>query len=140
LTSSLKQKFEIRDVCEIAVGATVMAFPVSVTQEVWDLGTELSLARVSLFAVASIIFLAVLIYFLHGTESNDGQPETRSAYFSRVLTTYGLTLLIACLLLFGIDRLELFTDPLVGLKRALLVAFPASFAATVVDGLSGSSK
>jgi len=32
-----------------------------------------------------------------------------------------------------VDRLELFTEPAVGLKRAILVAFPASFAATMVD-------
>ena len=55
----------------------------------------------------------------------------------RVLTAYGLTLLISAALLFGIDRLELTTDPILALKRTILVAFPASFAATGVDSLGG---
>ena len=52
----------------------------------------------------------------------------------RVLTTYSLTLLIAALLLIGVDHLEL-AHPLVGLKRTTLVVFPASFATTVFDSL-----
>jgi len=61
-----------------------------------------------------------------------------------VLATYGVTFLIGVALLYGVDRLDrldLLTDPLTGLKRAILVAFPASFAATAVDSFSpGNSK
>jgi uncharacterized membrane protein len=107
-----------------------MAFPVAVTEEVWNLGKELSLMRVELFAVASVFFLALLIYLLqHGR-----MPADPKVFLQRVLSTYGLTLVISALLLFGVDRLEL-AHPLVGLKRTILVAFPASFAATVVDSL-----
>jgi uncharacterized membrane protein len=115
---------------EIAIGACVMAFPVAVTEEVWNLGEELSLLRVGLFALASIVFLALLIFGLHHV------PQTRhpKVFLQRVLSTYGLTLVIAALLLIGVDRLDL-AHPLVGLKRTILVAFPASFAATVVDSL-----
>jgi hypothetical protein len=42
-------------------------------------------------------------------------------------------------LLLGLDRLELFTEPVTGLKRTILVAFPASFAATAFDSLGGKS-
>ena len=47
-----------------------------------------------------------------------------------------MALLVSALLLLGIDRFELFTDPVLGLKRAVLVAFPASFAATTLDNLA----
>ncbi len=123
-------EFALRDVAEIAVGACVMAFPVAVTEEVWDLGEELSLLRAGLIALASVFFLALLILGLH----HGSQPTDRKVFLQRVLSTYGLTLVIAALLLFGVDRIDL-AHPLVGLKRIVLVAFPASFAATVVDNL-----
>ncbi len=112
-----------------------MAFPVASAGEIWDLGKELSLLRVSGFAVASIVFLALFVYGLH----HHGQPQENrlEGFAARVFTTYGLTVLISALLLFGVDRLELLSDPLLALKRTILVAFPASFAATAVDSLGG---
>ena len=129
-----KVVFRFQDVVEIALGACVMAFPAATTEEVWNLGIELSAGRVVLFSLASLFFLAILIYGLHGHRRKNDEWST---FARRVATTYFLTLAICAALLFGLDRLELFTDPLTGFKRTVLVAFPASFAATVVDGLGG---
>jgi uncharacterized membrane protein len=127
-------QFVRRDIAEIAVGACVMAFPAATAQEIWDLGAELTVLRVLLFGLASLFFLAVLVFLLHhGPEV----PGDRGVFLQRVFSTYGLTLVIAALLLFGIDRLDLFAHPLVAIKRTVLVAFPACFAATVVDNLGG---
>ena len=112
-----------------------MAFPVATAEEIWNLGTELAIGRVFLFTLASLFFLAVMIYGMHG---HSGGQSDRKAFWQRVSTTYLLTLLISALLLFGVDRLNLLSEPLIGIKRTILVAFPASFAATVVDGFSGS--
>lgn len=121
-----------RDVAEIALGACVMAFPAATTEEVWNLGAELSTGRVSLFALASLFFLACLILILHHDQVKGTDPKV---FFQRVVSTYFVTLLISVALLVGVDRFDLVAEPLVSLKRAVLVAFPASFAATVVDGL-----
>ena len=127
-----RARFSRRDVAEVATGACIMAFPVAVTEEVWNLGAELSLPHVLFFALGSISFLALMIFMLqHGSVGPD-----RKIFLRRVFSTYFLTLLIASLLLLGVDRLELFSNPLVGLKRAILVAFPASFAATAVDNFN----
>ena len=48
---------------------------------------------------------------------------------------YLLTLLVSAIVLLTIDRLPAITDPLVAFKRLVIVSFPASFAATVVDSL-----
>ena len=133
-TTKTKVTFRTQDVVEIALGACVMAFPAATTEEVWNLGAELSVGRVVLFSLASLFFLAILIYGLHGHKRMN---DEWGMFSSRVATTYFLTLAICAALLFGLDRLELFTDPLTGFKRTVLVAFPASFAATVVDGLGG---
>lgn len=127
-------RFSMRDLAEIAVGACVMAFPAATTEEVWDLGKELSPLRVVLFALASIFFLGLLIYFLHHSEVGG----SRKAFVQRVLSTYFVTLLISALLLWGIDRFDVAGEFWISTKRAVLVAFPASFAATVVDSVGSS--
>jgi len=129
-----RSRFARRDVAEIVVGACVMAFPVATTGEVWDLGEQLSLLRVLLFAVASVFFLGMMVFLLHHRKDVPADPRT---FFLRVLSTYGLTLVIAALLLYGVDKLPQFAAPLVAVKRTILVAFPASFAATVVDSVGG---
>jgi uncharacterized membrane protein len=132
--STLQVSFRVRDVVEIALGACIMAFPTATAEEIWNLGAELSLSRAMLFMAASVFFLAVLIYGMHRHNAGD-----RTVFIQRVLATYGVTFLIGAVLLFGVDRLDLFTDPLTGLKRAILVAFPASFAATAVDSFGSTT-
>ncbi len=118
---------------EIAVGACIMAFPVAATEEIWNLGTDLELWRALLFALVSVCFLAALIYVLHGHAEF---PDTRKVFLQRVAGTYGVTLAISASLLLGVDQLDLLQDPAIALKRTILVAFPASFAATTVDSFA----
>ena len=126
-------RFRQRDLVEIAVGACIMAFPVAVTEEVWNLGRDLTLQRVLLFALASLCFLAALIYVLHGHAE---LPATRKVFLQRVAGTYGVTLANSASLLLGVDQLDLLQDPAIAFKRTILVAFPASFAATTVDSFA----
>ena len=127
-------KLRSRDVAELVIGACVIASPIAATEEVWNLSTELTLFRVMMIAIATLLVIAVLVWLLY---QQGEPPEDRQDFMRRVLTAYGLTLLISAALLFGIDRLELTTDPILALKRTILVAFPASFAATGVDSLGG---
>ncbi len=136
MTEPAEPRFHWHDVAEIAVGACIMAFPVAATEEIWNLGAELSLGRGLVFAITSVFFLTLFIHVIHG---HDRFPLTHKAFVLRVVSTYGVTFLISALLLLGVDRLELFQDPLIALKRTILVAFPASFAATAVDSFAGRS-
>jgi len=136
MTMPPEPRFQWRDVAEIAVGACIMAFPVAATEEIWNLGAKLSLGRVLVFAVTSVFFLTLFIHVIHG---HNHFPLTHKAFLLRVVSTYGVTFLISALLLLGVDRLELFQDPLIALKRTILVAFPASFAATAVDSFADRS-
>jgi uncharacterized membrane protein len=131
-TPSKPATFSRQDAAQIVMGCASMAFPVATADEIWKLGEELSFARVLLFAIASIAFLAVIIYHVHHGVAGEFD---RRVFLNRVLCTYGLTLLISALILLGVDRFDLLVDPMIGLKRAILVAFPASFAATVVDSI-----
>lgn len=130
--STRTSELRVRDMAELLAGAIVMAFPIAITEEVWDLGEELSLLRITLIALGSILFIALLVWALF---QRGHPPEHRRDFLRRVLAAYGLALFVAAMILFAVGRLELLTDPLVGLKRSVLVAFPASFAATAVDSL-----
>jgi len=130
-------KLQRRDRVEIVLGACIMGFPAATTGEIWDLGEQLSLGHVLLFSVASFAALALMIYVLHG---HDKDTSNRRDFAVRVVTTYGLTLLVCASMLFGLGQIDLLNEPVVGLKRTIIVAFPASFAATAVDSLGSSGN
>lgn len=136
MSKPAEPEFHWRDLAEVAVGACILAFPVAVTEEIWTLSAELSLGRVLVLAVVSIFLLAIVIYVIH---RHEGHPLTHKTFLLRLVITYAVTLLISALLLFGIDRLDLFQDPLIAFKRIILIAFPASFAATAVDSFTHRS-
>jgi len=122
-----------RDVAKLAIGACIIGFPISVTEEVWNLGSELSFVRVLPFTIASVALLAAVIFVIH---RKDGEPLSLEALLVRVVVTYSVTFLICALFLLGIDRLDLFQNPMAALNRTIIVAFPASFAATLVDSFA----
>ena len=123
------QKGKGRDVAEIIIGSLVLAFPVAVTEEVWDLSTELSLARTIVISLGSLVFISL---FVQTTYRHDFSFSSQKELLTRVFSVYGLTLLVSAAVLLAIDRLPLVTETMVALKRTIMVAFPASFAATVV--------
>jgi len=127
-----RPRMDRRDVTEIVIGALVLAFPVAVTEEVWNLSAELPLARVIVISLASLVFISV---FVQTTYRHSFTWSSQRQLLERVLSVYGLTLLVAAAVLFAVDRLPAGTQNLVALKRTIIVAFPASFAATVVDSL-----
>ena len=136
MSKSTEPGFHWKDLAEVVLGACILGFPVAATEEIWNLGAELPLGRVLIFAVASIFLLATVIYVIH---RHEGRPLSHKTFMLRVVGTYGATFAISALLLLGLDRLELFQEPLVALKRTILVAFPASFAAALVDSFTKRS-
>lgn len=120
------------DVTELVIGACVLAFPVAVTEEVWNLSEQISILRVVLIAAMSCVFVSFFVYYKHRVE--DGDTSFRLDTW-RVVTTYGVTLLVCATILALLDKFPLASETAVALKRVVLVAFPASFSATVVDSL-----
>ena len=65
-----------------------------------------------------------------------GSVAGRTGHFvMRIAVVYGLTLAVSALMLLAVDRFPIATEPLVALKRAAIVALPASAAGTVVDSM-----
>ncbi len=126
------RKINRSDIAELVIGASVLAFPVAVTEEVWNLSEQIGLLNIMMIAIFSCLFLSVFIFYIHGEQSDD---STRRLEIKRVVATYGVTLLVCAAILILVGKFPLLTDTAVALKRVVLVAFPASFSATVVDSL-----
>jgi len=129
VTAPLKVEFRLEDLAQLVAGACVMALPVALTGEVWDLGETLSIGRALLILTFSVLALAGFIWGLfYGKRIGQYQGH----FFKRVVSAYLVTFLVALLLLFLFDKAPL-DDLRVTFTRTILVAFPASFAATAVD-------
>lgn len=129
VSGPLKVEFHLEDFMQLIAGASIMALPVAMGSDVWSLGTELSAGRALTIFTLSILTLGAFIWALfYGKRIN----EYRGHFVRRVVSAYLVTFLIAFLLLFLFDKAPL-DDLQVTLTRTILVAFPASFAATAVD-------
>ena len=128
----IHDRFRLDDVAEIIIGSVLLAFPIAITEEVWNLGRELSLVSAFTIAAVSLFFLA---WFAYHTFYNSELQNNRQEFFIRVLSVYCLTLIVAALILGLFGQFPLLTEPAVAIKRMIIVALPASFCATVVDSL-----
>ncbi len=132
LSSTIGQRLAWSDVAEIVIGSSVLAFPVSVTEEVWTLSEVLPLGRVLHLSIWSVIFIGAFTYhryFRGQLRDNVGR------FVLRVGAVYVVTLASVASLLLALDKLTT-VETVVAVKRVVIVAFPASFAATIVDGMS----
>ncbi len=126
-----RRQFKALDALQLFAGACMMGIPFAFTEEVWMLGETLPLGRVVLIWLVSVFTLAV---FVHSLFYPEGISEHRRDFTLRVALAYTVTFLVAMNLLILIDKGPL-DGALLAVKRAVLIAFPASFAAASVDYL-----
>ena len=117
---------------QLVIGACVLAIPIAFTEEVWVLGQQLPAVNIIGIAITSIVFLAFFAYFIFYQDHLRGHEWQ---FLLRVGAAYLVTFSVAALLLTLFDKCPWSTDPATALKRVVLVTFPASFSATVVDSL-----
>ncbi|MFW6387017.1 MAG: DUF2391 family protein [Bacillota bacterium] len=119
-----------RDILQVILGASVLALPLGMTEETWNLGSELPLFNVLFLAVLGIGFIAMFVYFNYYREVLEGH---KIEMFKRVLMIYFLSLLLVAGFLLLIQKLPWAEEPMVAVKRLLLITFPCSMSATISD-------
>lgn len=125
----LKVEFHLEDAAQLLAGSCVMALPVALTGEVWDLGALLSPGRTVMILVLSVFTLAGFIWALfYGRRAG----EFRLHFLARGVSAYLIPFAVSFALLWLFEKAPLDDLP-VALTRTIIVAFPASFAATAVD-------
>jgi uncharacterized membrane protein len=122
-----------RDIAEIIVGSCVLAFPVSVTEEVWRISETLSPSRVLYLLSWSVLFIAIFTYHRYFSGRIRGHV---GRFVLRVCATYFVTMACTASILLALNQLTTAETASIALTRVIIVSFPASFAATVVDGMS----
>nr|AGF93383.1 conserved hypothetical protein, membrane [uncultured organism] len=119
-----------RDLLQIIIGASILAIPVGMTEETWNLGAELPLTNVLILTILGIFAIAFFVYFnFYRNYLKDHLKD----YILRVIAIYFVSLLVVGGFLIIIQKTPWLTDPLLALKRLLLITFPCSMSATVSD-------
>ena len=121
-----------RDIMQIILGASMLAVPIGFTEEVWTLGEKLPLENILILTGISLVFLGTFVYF---NFYRYNIKEHLWEYIKRVCAIYFLSLLVVGILLTVIQVCPWNTDPLIAIKRIMLVAFPSSMGAAISDML-----
>lgn len=125
-----KLRFNLEDASQVAIGAFSMAVPVSFSEEAWQLGESLPLSNLLLLFIISVFFLG---FFALQSVFQGNIRYRLAVYFWRITIAYLLAAFIVLLVLWSLDKFPLMTDPMVALKRLIVITMPASMGAIIVD-------
>lgn len=129
VSTPLRVEFKLEDVAQLLTGALMLAVPVALTEEVWVLGEELPAIRIYLIAGLS---LAVNAFFVKMLFYPGELWVFRTEFFKRVFVGYAIAFAAALIMLSLVDKGPIY-DPILAMRRAVIIALPASFAATAMD-------
>lgn len=124
-------KTNFEDIGQVIVGSTALSVPVAFSEESWHFGQTLPAFNMALVVILSLVFLVLFAY----QSIFQGNIRHRiPAFVFRIILDYLITLAVVAVVLLALNRFPLLTDPVIALKRTLVIAFPASMGAIVVDG------
>ncbi|MBD1577335.1 MULTISPECIES: DUF2391 family protein [Vibrio] len=122
--------FNWEDASQVIIGAFTLAVPISFSEEAWDLSRTLPMLNIGMLFGTSIVILA---FFAYQSVFQSDVQHRMFAFVFRIVFTYFLTLCVVALVLFSLNKLPLDAEPLLALKRLIIIAMPASMGAIVVD-------
>ncbi|QDE32763.1 DUF2391 family protein [Shewanella polaris] len=122
--------FNAEDIGQIAVGAFAMSVPIAFSEEAWRLSASLPTLNLVLVVLLSLAFITL---FAYQSVFQANIIKRKQAFLLRVIAAYILTLLVVGVVLLALNKLPLWDDPILALKRIILIAMPASMGAIIVD-------
>lgn len=122
--------FFLHDLVQVIIGATILAIPVGLTKEVWELSLELPFINVFGIFIVSILFVGIFTYYHY---HNISVKKHWNIFLKRVFLTYLFSFITVCVLLILIDKSYIYQDFFVFIKRIVIVSFPASMSAAISD-------
>ncbi len=128
----LKPRLTVADTLKILVGASMLAIPTALTEEVWNLGKELSWVNITVMLVVEYVIIAAFIIL---ESYKDHQKVYLREGTKRVVAILLLSGGIVGLFLALAGQMPLLTDTSVAFKRVIIGMLPASMSATVLDSL-----
>jgi len=126
----MKLSFNFEDASQIFVGAFALAVPISFSEEAWRLGETLPVENILMLFTLSVVFLGLFTYESVFQRNVKSRPFV---FISRIVIAYLMTTLVVALVLLCLDKLPLLIDPLMSLRRVIVISMPASMGAIIVD-------
>ncbi|WP_158155744.1 DUF2391 family protein [Vibrio alginolyticus] len=126
----MSSHFNLEDASQVLVGAFALAVPISFSEEAWRLGESLPMANLLMLLSLSVIFLS---FFAYQSVFQSHIKNRVSVFIFRVVIAYLIAAVVVALVLFCLDKLPLMNEPLVAIKRVIVITMPASMGAIVVD-------
>jgi len=121
-----------RDVMQILVGSAILAVPASYTEETWNLGESLPFVNVLFLAAVSICLIALFVYYnFYRHYFREYVPQ----YLLRVTSIYLISVIVVGILLTILQKCPWASDPILAVKRIIIVTLPASMSAAITDVL-----
>lgn len=132
MTQDPKAKsFSWSDAAEIFVGAFALAIPMATSLDTFEISDELSFGNL----VAIVVVTAAVIGGINWAFYHQGQSRpNRLQFLGRIMAVFVAAAASSTSVLILYDQFP-FDDAGLALARVIVISFPASFAATVVDGL-----
>lgn len=126
-----KSSINSEDIIQVVIGASALTVPVAFSEESWKLSETLPLFNVIMLLMLSLLFIG--LYAIQGIFQ--GQIKHRLYHFIlRAIIDYGITLIVVFIILLALNRMPLFDEPIIAIKRIILLSFPASMGGVIVDG------
>jgi uncharacterized membrane protein len=126
----LMLEFKPRDIMQVIIGSALLAIPVSLTEEAWNLGETLPISNIFLIALISLVLISVFVYFNFYKVTLKGYVID---FIKRIYGTYLISLLVVASILTLIDKCPWGIDNVLAIKRIIIVAFPAAMSGTLSD-------
>ncbi|MEX2017615.1 MAG: DUF2391 family protein [Candidatus Pacearchaeota archaeon] len=126
--------FDVHDLFQVIIGATILAVPLGFTQETWDLGANLPLLNIIILMTITLFFISIFTYFHYHRHHIKEDPQHHiSRMIKRVFITYVFSFIIVAALLTTIQIAPWTTDSLLAFKRVAIVTLPSALGATISD-------
>lgn len=129
----MKLRINSEDISQIAIGAFALAVPISFSEEAWKMGETLPFFNLLLVFALSVTFLGVYAYY----SVFQGQVTKRyDIFIMRIFIAYFISVIVVALVLLALNKFPVIQEPIIALKRLILIAMPASMGAIVVDSFN----
>ncbi|EZH75907.1 hypothetical protein ATO12_03700 [Aquimarina atlantica] len=126
----LMLEFKPWDIMQVVIGSALLAIPVSLTEEVWNLGKSLPMTNILIITFLSLIMISVFVYFNFYKVTLKGYV---TEFIKRVIGTYLISLIVVAVILTIIEKCPWGIDNALAIKRIIIVAFPAAMSGTLSD-------
>lgn len=124
------KNIDFEDLSQVIIGSSVLSVPIAFTEEAWNLSKTIPMLNLGVIVILTLSFIGM--YAFKGIFQGHIK-QRKTTFVKRVLIDYGVTLVVVIVVLFALNKFPISENPLIALKRVIIISFPASMGAIVVD-------